>query len=156
MKGVIVAFASAALAGCVSSSIVPIDQNTIMITTSGAPVCGASGTQGVAVHMAAVETIRRGYDRFIVLDAESANNVRVVGTTPIYANTYGSFGYGGSYRSMTTFGGGQPIVAGTYDQGLVIRMFRDNDPAGRNAVSARATLGPEWQTAVAEDKSSCF
>ena len=30
----------------------------------------------------------------------------------------------------------------------MVKIVRDGDPAGSNAVSARATLGPDWKEAV--------
>jgi len=36
-------------------------------------------------------------------------------------------------------------IAGSHDQGLIVKMFKDGDPKGANAISARATLGPKWQ-----------
>jgi hypothetical protein len=31
-----------------------------------------------------------------------------------------------------------------------VKMFKDGDPKGANAVSARTTLGPKWQEADQE------
>lgn len=133
----------------------PMAADTIHITTSAARFCGATGAQNVAVRRAAIETINRGYDRFIVLGAEASNDVRVVGQTPVVANTYGSaniYGSGGMYnvsgQSTTMYSGGAPIVAGHYAQGITIKMFKEGDPAGSNAVSARGTLGPDWQEII--------
>jgi hypothetical protein len=52
--------------------------------------------------------------------------------------------------ATTTYSGGYPIVAGTHDQGLVVKMFKDDDPRGGNAISARGMLGPKWQEAIKE------
>ena len=41
--------------------------------------------------------------------------------------------------------GGQPIYGGSHDQQLVVKMYREGDPASANAVPARNTLGPDWQ-----------
>jgi len=43
----------------------------------------------VAAKQAAAETIRRGYDKFVVLGCGYQNDVRVVGYTPVVANTTG-------------------------------------------------------------------
>jgi hypothetical protein len=133
------------LAGCASSSVIDLDSSTIQISTSAAPACGAQGAQEVAVKRAAIETINRGYDRYIILGGGQQNNVGVVGYTPITANTYGS---------RTYVSGGQPIIGGSHDQQLMVRMFRPSDPGYENAVDARRVLGPEWQKTVAKGPGS--
>jgi hypothetical protein len=150
--------AAAALSGgCTNSSAVPLAADTVQITTSAAPVCGAAGAQSVALRRAAIETINRGYDKFIVVGGGYQNNVGVIGHTPVVAQTagaataYGGPGYATAYgNSTTTYSGGQPIIAGSHDQGLVIKLFKNGDPAGANAVSARGTLGPDWKQATTE------
>lgn len=149
------------LAGCASSAVMPIAADTIQITTSAAEACGATGAKTVAIRRAAIETINRGYDRFIVLGAQASNDVRVIGQTPIVANTYGSanaYGSGGMYsasgQSTTIYSGGEPVVARHYDQGITIKMFRDGDPAASNAVSARGTLGPEWPELIKQSTAT--
>jgi hypothetical protein len=143
------------VAGCAKSSVIPIAADTVHITTSAAPVCGRTGAQDVAVRRAAIETIKLGFDKFVVVGAGYQNNVRVVGHTPIVATTTGTAtatGYGNTAyatgSSMTTYSGGQPIVGGAHDQGLTIKMFKDGDPLGANAVSARQSLGPDWKKVV--------
>jgi hypothetical protein len=75
-----------------------------------------------------------------------------VGYTPLIANTqsYGSintYGNSGTHSgsSNTYVTGGQPIIAGTHDQKLAVRMFRSGDPDAARAVDARQVLGPDWQ-----------
>lgn len=153
------------LASCARASVMPIAADTIQITASAAPICGAAGAQSVAVHRAAVETIRHGYDRFVVVGAEAQNNVHVAMMPATQANTYSSgtvtampYSNTATYQgnSTTTYSGGGPIVFGSHDQAVVIKMFRDSDPAGSNAISARTTLGPKWQEDVAGNDRTCF
>jgi hypothetical protein len=59
-----------------------------------------------------------------------------------------------SGHSTTTYTGGNPIVAGSHDQGLIVKMFKDGDPKGANAISARATLGPKWQETIKESAAT--
>ncbi len=143
------------LSGCASSSVMDLDRNTIEISTSAAPACGAQGAQQVAVKNAAIETLRRGYDRYIILGGQAENNVGVVGRTPVIANTYqngtiNAYGNTATYNGTanTYYSGGQPIIGGTHDQKIAVRMFRTDDPQGVNAVDARQVLGPDWQKAV--------
>lgn len=152
-----------ALGACAKASAIPLSKDTLQITSSAAPVCGMTGAQTVALHQAAVETIRHGYDNFVILGSQYQNNVGVVGYTPVVANTTGSVtavGYRNSAtafgNSTTTYSGGEPIIAGSHNQSFVVKMFRDGDPAGGNAVSARDTLGPKWQDAVAQDSHTCL
>jgi hypothetical protein len=132
-----------AVSGCARSSTMPLAQDTFQITASAAPVCGMQGAQRVAVRQAAVETIRRGYDRFLIMGAQGGQTV--VGYTPVVVQ---SLGRGGAVAS-----GGDPMIG--HDQGLVVKMFRDNDPAGANAVSARDTLGPKWPELIKSDALTC-
>lgn len=149
---------------CARTTATPLSRDIIQITSSAAPVCGSSGAQALAARSAAIETISRGYDGFIVLDAASANNVGVVGYTPVNSystynttGTYGGGGYNARTSGYTTYGGGSPIIGGTHDQDLVIKIFKKNDPYFANAVDARSQLGPDWQKIVAAGpKSTCM
>jgi hypothetical protein len=71
---------------------------------------------------------------------------KVVGTTPIVVQPTGG-GSGVVY-------GGAPLIAS--GQSLVVKMFRNNDPAGANALSARGELGPNWQEIVAKNTMTCI
>jgi hypothetical protein len=153
--------AAIALSACAKSATMPLSVDTFQLTTSAAPVCGRTGAQNVAVRRAAIETINRGYDKFLILGAAAQNNVRVVGHTPVQAHTVGTAtatGYGNLVTaqgsSTTTYTGGYPIVAGTHDQGLIVKMFKEGDPAGARAIGARATLGPSWKEAVKENAAT--
>ena len=146
-----------ALAGCARSATIPLSADTVQITTSAAPMCGVTGAQSVALRRAAIETINRGYDSFLILGGQYQNNVRVAGHTPVVASTtgtasvYGNVAYG---QATTTYYGGQPIIAGSHDQGLIVKMFKEGDPAGANAISARQQLGPEWKKVVTETEAT--
>jgi hypothetical protein len=163
MKKIIACLITTTLLGCAGSSAIPLAQDTVQISSRAAPVCGAEGAQKVAFRQASVETIRRGYDRFLIIGGQYRNDVGVVGYTPVMAQTTGyatATGYGNTataYGSATTtYSGGQPIIAGSHRQGLVVKMFRDNDPAGKNALSARAELGPKWAELVKSETITCF
>ena len=129
------------LAACARSAVMPLAADTIQVTTTAAPVCGATGAQNVAVRRVAIETINRGYDKFIILGAQAQSNLS--GFTPIVANTSGG---------TTIISGGQPLTR--HSQGIVAKMFKEGDPAGANAISARATLGPKWQEVVKESTAT--
>jgi hypothetical protein len=151
------------LLGCAGSSTMPVSQDTVVISSRAAPICGPEAAQKVAFRQAAVETIRRGYDRFLIIDGRYRNDVGVVGYTPVTAHTTGyatATGYGNTataYGSATTtYSGGQPIIGGAHRQGLAVKMFREDDPAGKNALSARGELGPKWAEYVKSETITCF
>ena len=151
------------LSACARSAILPLSADTIQITTSAAPVCGATSAQNVALRRAAIETISRGFDKFVILAADAKNNVGIVGYTPVIGTTTGSatinsYGNIATFQgsATTTYSGGYPIVAGTHDQALVVKMFRDDDPLGSNAISARSTLGPNWEMTIKQStRTTC-
>jgi hypothetical protein len=149
MRRIFVFAAALILGACARSSTIPLSADTFQLLTSAAPVCGTAGAQTVAVRRAAIETINRGFDKFVILNAAAANNVRVAGYTPVQPHTTGAV-YGNTMTATTTYSGGYPIVAGTHDQGLIVKMFKNDDPHGGNAISARGMLGPKWQEVVQE------
>ena len=152
------------LAGCARASVMPLAQDTVQISSHTAPVCGGAGAaQDVAFKRAAVETIRRGYDRFVIVGAEGQTEARVLGYTPTRAYTTGTATatrYGNTATavgsSTTTVTGGVPIVAHAHNQDLIVKMFRQGDPGGGNALDARQVLGPGWQEAINKNSWTCF
>ena len=152
------------LFGCTHTSVIPLAADTIQVTASAAPVCGGAGAEGAAIRYAAVEVLKFGYDRFIIQGQQATDTVRVIGYTPAFATTnssataYGSNGMvNASGYSTTTVNGGAPIIGGHHGDTLIVKMFRDDDPAGANAVSARSFLGPDWQKALSGgSRGTCF
>ncbi len=145
-----------ALAGCARSSVLDVAGDTIQITTTAAPICGQSGAQDVASKRAAIETLKRGFDSYMIVDGRYQNDVRVVGTTPVIANTQtngtiNAYGNTATYKgqSTTSYSGGVPIIGGSHSQALMVRMFKQGDVGSERAVDARRVLGPDWQKAVA-------
>ena len=151
------------IGACARTSVMPIAADTVQIRSRAALACGPEGAQKVAFRQAAVETIRRGYDRFLIIDAASSTSRSVVGTTPVVASSTGSAtatSFGNQVyatgQSRTVFQGGDPIVMGSHNQGLMVRMFKDGDPSGANALSARAELGPDGAGAVESTQAKCL
>lgn len=135
-----------ALAACAGTNTIRTSSDTAIVQASAAPICRGAGAAKVAQKQAAIETIKAGYDRYIIVDAASANNVQVAQTPGSY-HTTGTV-YGGYVSATTTYQPGMPIVYGTHDQAFAIKMFRDRDPGSGRAISARETLGPKWQELV--------
>lgn len=142
------------LAGCATSEAVRTSANTMFISTSAAPACGGQGALRVAQEQAAINTIRAGYDRYIITNGQAQNNV-MVSQMPGHLETTGTYG-AGFYQGTTTYQPGPTFVSGSHDQGLTIVMFRKGDPGAQNAISARATLGPDWEQKVKDKHFTCF
>jgi hypothetical protein len=134
-----------------------VSQNEAIIKTSAAPICGGVGAMTVAQKQAAIETLKAGYDRYVITAAESANNVRASQLPGTY-NTVGSVNSFGRYSTInttTTYTPGPVVYSGTHDQAVGVRMFKDGEPGSDKALSARETLGPKWQTIVKEGVNVC-
>lgn len=131
------------LVGCARTSTIPLSQDTFQLTSRTAPICGSGGAEQVAFKQAAAEVIRRGHDKFIIVGGQQS--AEVTGYTPVTANRFGN---------GVMVSGGDPMVA--HGQGLVVKMFRDDDPAAANALSARQTLGPDWQQISQKTSLTCF
>lgn len=149
--------ASLALAGCTNSSAVRTSQNTAIIQTSAEPMCGSTGAARVAAKQAAIETIKAGYDRYIITGAASDSSVGVTQLPGQYhtygtANVYGNYG---TFNATSVYHPGPTIVTGSYDQSFAIRMFKDGEAGASQAISAREALGPEWEKIVKDGVRMC-
>ena len=125
------------LAGCANTSITRLAQNMVRIDVSAAPACGRSGAVSVVSKTAAIETLRYGYDKYVIAGSGTENNIGVYGTN--YGYNYAT---GGIYAT--------PVIAGTHDANMTVVMFTRDDPAGAQALDARTALGPDWQKIVAK------
>lgn len=147
-----------AIAGCTSTSVIPVSQNEFILNTSAAPACGGAGAARVATQMAAVETLRSGKTRFMIVGTQSQNNVRVMQTAPTGAYTtsnYSAYGNSLSGSSNTTFTGGGPLIFGEHSQQMAVRTFSPGDPGFRNAVDAKRVLGPDWEAKIEKGVKTC-
>jgi len=124
-----------ALAGCASSTAIPLSADTVQISASAAPICGGTGAAEVASKAAAAETLRRGFDKYVIVGSQAQNNV----STAYMWNAYG----------------GGPVTSGSHDHALMVKMFRDGDPNGANAIPARDVLGPRWQEIIRNPTLTC-
>lgn len=135
------------ITGCVETTTSRLSQNSIRIDASAAPACGKAGALKLVNKMAAVETIRLGYDKYIITESAAQDNVGVVGYN---TQTYGTYGYGGF--NANTYA--SPIIGGSRDATVIAYMFKSNDPQGRQAVDARQVLGADWKSIVEEGAPS--
>lgn len=134
MKYLIVAgLCVAALAGCASSSMMRLNADTAEINVNAAPVCGSAGAQRVAYEDAAIETLRAGYDGFIIGGTDEAN-------------PFGGVLFNQTYGASNSFGSATMLFR--HDQKLLIKMFHRGDPGYSRTVDARSVLGPKWEQKV--------
>ena len=131
------------LTGCVRVSTVPLATDVVQVTAQADSACGQEGAERAALHQASVETIKRGFDRFMVVGTNALSTVRQVGQTPITGQVT-------PYGNVNVYGG-YPIYAETHKQVFTVQMFRTGDPAGNKALSARELLGDNWKELVAKD-----
>jgi hypothetical protein len=131
----------------------------MIIDAGAAPACGSGGAAKVAAKSAAVETIRAGYDRYIITGGSAQSNITAT-QMPGTFNTVGtSTSLGGGFRTYnatTTYTPGPAIVSGSHDRQLGVVMFRNGDPGAENAIDARQTLGPEWADLVKSGVHTCL
>ena len=131
------AAAALTLSACANTSTTRLAQNMVRIDVSAAPACGRSGAVSVVSKTAAIETLRYGYDKYIIAGTGAENNVGVYGTSYNY-----NYATGGIYAT--------PMIAGTHDANMTVVMFTYDDPAGEQALDARSALGADWQKIVAK------
>jgi len=66
-KKIVLSLPILVLAACAQSSIQPMSQDTFKVATTAAPACGPNGARNVAFKTAAVEVIRKGADKFVLV-----------------------------------------------------------------------------------------
>ncbi|GMB82878.1 hypothetical protein NN6n1_36610 [Shinella zoogloeoides] len=156
-KLIAVALAASAATSCVQSSTMRVSQNEIIVQTSAEAMCGSVGAARAAQKQAAIETIRAGFDRYVIVGAAASNNVtatQMPGTYRTYGtvNRYGNYG---TVNATTTYTPGPIIYGGSHDQSIGVRMFKEGEPGSAQAVSAREVLGPKWESLVKTGSNLC-
>ncbi|WP_255471192.1 hypothetical protein [Paracoccus sp. M683] len=111
------------LSACAQTQIQPMSKDSFLVATHAAPACGPAGARNVAFKSAAIEVIRKGGDKFVIVGDQMSSGMQ------------GDF-----------FSGFQQ----NYSQGMVVKMIPEKSPESANALSARETLGSGWQEIVAK------
>lgn len=121
----------ATIAGCAEQTAMRLAHDTVRVNVSTAPVYGALEPERRAMLLAAEETVKAGFDKFVIVNGNSGFHRNTLGTTGGYAswNQYGG-----------TAVGPQTVGMPRFQTELVIKMFKADDPAGKNAVDAREIL----------------
>ena len=155
---VFVALVALTQTNCAGTQTIRTSSNTMIVQASAAPACGAHGAARVAQTAAAVETIKAGFDRYIILGSQAENNVSVTQSPGSY-QTRGTLVYGGGsgvYQGTSTYQPGNTIISGSRDQSFAIQMFKDGEPHASMAISARDALGPDWKDKVEKRVITCL
>jgi hypothetical protein len=126
-------------AGCAEQSAMRLNADTVRVNVSTAPIYGALEPERRAMVMAAKETLRAGYDRFIIVDGQSAYRPNVIGTTPGYSSVGVAAGPYGSAAVVRTQGP-QQIAMPRFETSVMVKMFRNNDRGADQAIDARQIL----------------
>lgn len=114
---------SSFLISCAETSVTAMSRDTFKVQTNAAPACGPTGARNLAYKAAAIEVIRKGGDLYIIGGDSSDTGM----TGDIFSGMYQN-----------------------YAQGIVVRMIDNNSNEAKNALSARETLGANWQELVAK------
>jgi len=127
------------LAACAEQSAMRLNANTVRVNVSTAPIYGALEPERRAMRVAAEETIRHGYDSFIILDGRSDYRRNVIGHIP--ASASGSY-FGNAYGGQGHFSarGAQTIAMPRFETAVTIRMYRSGEPGSESATTARSVL----------------
>ena len=145
------------ITSCARTEIIQLARNQAIISTSAAPVCGEQGALRVARQMAAVATLRQGYERFFLDGVGVDSNVQIHQVPGSYSyttgtvNVYGNTGYG----TFQTYTPNTTIVTGRNHAQMQVFMVNRGDPNYENALDARQVLGSEWEEKVANGISTC-
>jgi len=116
------------VASCAQTSVQPLTLTTFKVATQAAPACGQQGARDVAFKAAAIEVIKRGADRFIIMGDQSGSRLS-----------------GGQF---TRYGGFQTYNSNLQD--MVVKITREGDAEYRDSLSARTVLGSDWEAIVAK------
>ena len=136
------------LTGCARTSTAPVGEDTIEVTVHVGTICDGSDAERLARRHAAVETIRRGFDDYIVIGSVGGDHAAE--EAPATARTTLSEGSG-----RTLFSEDAPLLA--HHRMLTVRMFRAGEGDSAATVSARAVLGDDWEAVAAKGAPhTCF
>ncbi|MCZ8314126.1 hypothetical protein [Phreatobacter sp.] len=158
MRAIVVIAAGLAVGACARAEAIRTSGNTMVVQARAAPACGPDGAARVAVATVAVETLRAGYDRYVINGGQAGSNVQVH-QMPGHVQHSGTLTYGrgsGFYSGTSTYVPGPTIVTGGHNQNLAITMFRVGEPGAENAIDAKQILGPEWADKVRNGIGTCL
>jgi hypothetical protein len=140
MRFFIMLFSTFVMSACAEQSAMRLSQDMVRINVSTAPIYGALEAQKRAYRLAADETVKLGYDKFLIVDGSDTFKQNVLGQSAGYYQSTGQatiVGGVGQATSQATYVGPQTIAMPRYESAILVKMFRNGDPASENAIDAR-------------------
>ncbi|MDD9980665.1 MAG: hypothetical protein OXU81_04800 [Gammaproteobacteria bacterium] len=127
------------MTGCARTSTAPLDADTIEITVRVATICDGKDAERIAHRHAAVETIKRGFDDYIVIDSVGGDHLAAHAPLTARSTLYGN-------SSEPLLWEDAPLLA--HHRVLTVRMFQAGQGESSATVSAHAVLGDDWEALV--------
>ena len=127
--------------GCARTSTVPVDADTIEIAVRVGTICDGTDADRLARRQAAVETIRRGFQDFVVIDSVGGDHAAEYVPETARTNLFGA-------SAAPLFSEDAPLLA--HHRVLTVRMLHAGQGDSAESVSARAVLGDDWEALVAK------
>ena len=128
-----------ALAGCVTTSEMPLAKNVWQVSTESQGTLFVGQADKSTMKRAAELTIAQGYDHFIVQNPQTQTGAVQVGNMPVTASTSVNV-VGNTAFGTTTYSGGGAIMAPQKNVSVTVVMFHANEPQAAEAVDAVAYL----------------
>ena len=141
MRKILVGIALVVLAGCATTSEMPLAPNVVRLDTQASGALFVGSAPSITMKKAAEATLARGYSHFRLEQATMASGSRLVGmqtqTSGVgTATVYGNNAYG-TYNG-TSFS--TPVYARTANIGVTVIMFHANEAGSRGAFDAQQVL----------------
>lgn len=131
--------AALGLAGCVTTSEMPLAKNVWQVNTEAGGSLFVGQADKATLKRAAELTVAQGYTHFIIQNPNTQTGAVYVGSTPGTANTtvnvVGNTAYG-----TTTYNPGVPIMAPRKNVSVTVVMFHANEPQAATAIEAVSIL----------------
>jgi len=137
--GVLLVALSGVTTGCARTSAVLVDADTIQVAVRVATICDATDADRLARRHAAAETIRRGFQDFVVVDSVGGDHAAEHVPETARTNLFGA-------GAAPLFSEDAPLLA--HHRVLTVRMFHAGQGESEATVSARAVLGDDWEARV--------
>lgn len=142
-KALAIALLMGMTGGCASTGVMPLSTNTVQVTVEAIGSCSSTQTQQLALKHAAVATLQRGFDRFVVTHASDTSKLSAF-HQPMVATTQGT-----RHGSRTTVTGGTKWWESPRTV-LQVRMYRAGERRADRALDAKNVLGHDWAKLVHE------
>ena len=131
--------ASVGLAGCVTTSEMPLAKNVWQVNTSAGGSLFVGQADKATLKRAAELTVAQGYTHFVIQNPNTQTGSEYIGSLPGTANTtmhmVGNTAYG-----TTTYSPGMPIIEPRKSVSVTVVMFHANEPQAANAIEAASVL----------------